>query len=462
MITNRQKRRLEATLVAAALGLSFVPQSARAEVTSVTVKSTGAYTVRNYTITEVNLSGHFIRSDASLGTYHVPAVLIYPKRGHGSGTAVVDWPNTVNYHIFGFPPDETLLIEFTPITIGDFIFRENYTYASVQWDKAVTDAFGPTEPNDGNDHNHLLYGTIERGADAWVILEDTAKFLKDPSAFPGSNGPSAVRSVFSHGYSQSGGLQMSFLTGGHSTGVYDGHLIGVVGLACWERNEVPPNYGTRNFCPGNPAPGNAKAIMISTQTELSLDNAFASRNPGLANWKQYELPGVAHLPGAFFPLGVPEQNPIDSRPVFRAMTDHLVAWIKHNKTPPQPLYIDGTVDGMGNFIPQVDADGNWLGGVRLPHMQTFDGEQEGEGDGACGSVIGAPLGVYSGLNLGNPNALLGGTFTPFSTAELNARYPSHGNYVCRVARAARKLAHDGYILRADVADYIEEAAQTQF
>lgn len=60
------------------------------------------------------------------------------------------------------------------------------TYISIQWNKAVTEIFGPTVPHDGQPHNHLVYGTIDRSADAWEILLDAARLLKDPSAYPGS------------------------------------------------------------------------------------------------------------------------------------------------------------------------------------------------------------------------------------------------------------------------------------
>jgi hypothetical protein len=44
-----------------------------------------------------------------------------------------------------------------------------YTYISIQWNKAVTEIFGPAAPNDGQPHNRLVYGAIDRSADAWEI-----------------------------------------------------------------------------------------------------------------------------------------------------------------------------------------------------------------------------------------------------------------------------------------------------
>jgi hypothetical protein len=49
--------------------------------------------------------------------------------------------------------------------------------------------FGPTVPSDGQLHNHLVYGSIDRSADAWEILLDAARLLKDPGVYPGRHGP---------------------------------------------------------------------------------------------------------------------------------------------------------------------------------------------------------------------------------------------------------------------------------
>src|SRR5205807_2199574 len=109
-------------------------------------------------------------------------------------------------------------------------------------------------------HNHMVFGTLEQSADAWTVLADMARFLKDPSAF--AHGPAAVRTVLSSGLSQGGGAQLEFIIEGHDpTMVYDGHLIANIGHTCWKRNEVAPDYGF--FAPCNPFPNTPHAPVIS-------------------------------------------------------------------------------------------------------------------------------------------------------------------------------------------------------
>ena len=99
-----------------------------------------------------------------------------------------------------------------------------------------------------------------------------------------------------------------------------------------------------------------------------------------------------------------------------------------------------------------DADGNALGGVRLPHTTaTYQGRE-----------VGAPLGSYNGFefNADDPFTLGGGHFTPFDATRLAALYPTHGTYVRRVTMAAHRLVQRREILPEDARAYIKEASQS--
>ena len=104
---------------------------------------------------------------------------------------------------------ESGTFQFTLLATGNHLFEEGNTYVSIQWNKAVTEIFGPTVPDDGQAHNHLLYGSIDRSADAWEILLDAARLLKDPSAYPGRDRPARVATVLSSGYSRAPPLSSS-------------------------------------------------------------------------------------------------------------------------------------------------------------------------------------------------------------------------------------------------------------
>jgi MYXO-CTERM domain-containing protein len=423
---------------------AIAPQVAEATVGSVTVNASRPYEAHaDYTYAEISMSGTVARSDGSVGNYTVPLVVIYPTSSHSNGVGVVDWVNSAFYHFFGFPAFEFGTFQFTLLTTDSYLFDKGYTYASVQWNKAVTEIFGPTAPNDGQPHNHLAYGSIERSADAWEIFLDAARLLKNPAAFVG---PTAVGKVVSSGYSQGGALQLEMLVEGlDPTKVYDGHLASMIGLSCWKREDVAPHYGFLTGCNGVPSGDHAKTILLVSESDMIAFGGYHSRNVGDPNWRQYEMASVSHLPKSVLEVA-PEQNPADPNPVFRGAVRNLDRWIRHGEAPPASTFLDGTVDGGGNFVPVADADGNWTGGLRLPHATV-------------------PLGTHAGLNAAGLDPFnvfywLGGTFARFSDADLQARYPTRAAYVKRVKDTANALHDQRFILRDDRKAYID-AAETE-
>jgi hypothetical protein len=120
--------------------------------------------------------------------------------------------------------------------------------------------------------------------------------------------------------------------------------------------------------------------------------------------------------------------------------------------PPAPI-------GNGAYtilVPRTDADGNDIAGIRLPAVQ-------------------APLGTHTGWNL-QPRGLaedelsgLLGAYIPFARtkaarkqsndprASLQERYRDKDDYVRRIARAARALVSQRYLLPEDAQRIIDEA-----
>ena len=107
------------------------------------------------------------------------------------------------------------------------------------------------------------------------------------------------------------------------------------------------------------------------------------------------------------------------------------------------------------FVPQADADGNDLGGVRLPELQ-------------------APLATYTGWNLRDPSigapeqrvSFLGSWIPLAKTAEerkksgdprlsIAERYKSQDEYMSRFEQAARKLIEQRFLLQEDLPVILE-------
>ena len=201
-------------------------------------------------------------------------------------------------------------------------------------------------------------------------------------------------------------------------------------------------------------------------------------------------------------------NPLDHRPVARALLVALQRWVSTGTPPPPSVYphlsettlgsvatygrifpsIPGVRRPTGNLqpprldlgprfaelgiadnqppafgppfvtrVPLPDADGNDLGGIRLP-------------------LIAAPLGTHTGWNLRHPDVgaadKLGrwsGSFIPFDRTEderraagdprpsLSLRYASVGAYATRAEEAARELVARGFMLEDDLAHVVAQA-----
>jgi hypothetical protein len=247
------------------------------------------------------------------------------------------------------------------------------------------------------------------------------------------------------------------------------------------------------------------ASLIHTTVDGRSDAPLAD------NVRIYYFVGGQHGPGPFPPVKNQTQHqtsPVDYSWSMRALLLALDAWVKENKMPPPSQYArlaDGALalPSAVNFpkipgvkfpltlheawrvdygpqwktkgiitnepprvgkafpvmVPQVDADGIDLGGVRMPE-------------------VAAPLATYTGWNprdprTGAPEQLVdfAGSYLPFAKTKaereragdprlsLEERYLNRAHYLGLVTEAALKLVKDGYLLAEDLPAVIARAAE---
>ena len=245
------------------------------------------------------------------------------------------------------------------------------------------------------------------------------------------------------------------------------------------------------------------ASLIHTALDGRTDAPLAD------NTRIYMFAGGQHGPAAFPPrrsIGQQLNNPNDYRWSMRALLLAMHRWIADGAAPPPSRYprIDAstlvpleslafpTLPGVrkptephkayrvfygldfaskgiisvdppeanGSYpilVPQVDADGNELAGVKMPE-------------------VAVPLATYTGWNLFNaesgPPTLLSsmqGSYIPLPKTRIDRerakdprpsieeRYPSREQYLARVSAAARELVQQGYLLEDDIVKVVELA-----
>ena len=142
------------------------------------------------------------------------------------------------------------------------------------------------------------------------------------------------------------------------------------------------------------------------------------------------------LPGVIAPARVHDVFRLDFGPDFR--TRGVVAFEPPKMGAPFPI-----------LVPQVDADGNDIGGLKTPQ-------------------VAVPLAVHTGWNLrnpaiGSPEELFSmvGSYFPFPKQTVTSRYGNQAGYLEKVRGAARKLIEGQYLLERDLGK-IEELARREW
>jgi hypothetical protein len=250
-----------------------------------------------------------------------------------------------------------------------------------------------------------------------------------------------------------------------------------------------------------------KLIETNTSTEYWQKGASllhtdpgGSRDVTLpANVRGYYLPGTRHGGKAGMPRDpgpcINPRNWHDPMPAIRALLIALDEWVARGREPPPsrlPRIDDGTlvpaesvawpklstlvppraandavplgdwtnpqspVRAWCALVPQVDADGNEIAGIRLPD-------------------IAVPLGTFTGWNLYKsplPSGELAdrdGTYLAFTATRsereqaadprpsLAERYPNHEAYLARVSRVVETLRRDRLLLDEDAEAYLMRA-----
>jgi hypothetical protein len=436
--------------------------------------------------------------------YSARVILIRPADPKkGNGTLLVDVPNRGNAYapaLYNSPHD----VPYQSGTLeqgNGFLEDRGFAVVEVYW-----------ELGKGAELQKFNDGTVDRYVEGigFAIMRDTADYLArgtaDAAGVPNPMA-GAVKRVIASGKSQSGRFLKSFLlngfnvTNGHA--VFDGMHIFVSGagqLPIMQAGTGPessanaiPSFDDPNMRGVNEEPlaladllgkvtarGEAlpKMMFENSTTDYYAIRASLARTGGSgtvefgqqlpANVRIYDLAGTSHAVVPRQPNCTMTPNPLDWTPVNRALLLRLDEWIASNREPPdsklmplEPAPSLGAALGAPAHLPKAlvqiprrDADGNALGGVRLPDIEV-------------------PLGTHAGLNQPRSRAcMLIGAYVPFSSSKagregsgdprkaLTERYESRDAYVDKVRNAARRLEGEGFLLPEDAAVIIQAAASS--
>jgi hypothetical protein len=204
-----------------------------------------------------------------------------------------------------------------------------------------------------------------------------------------------------------------------------------------------------------PLTGVGKVIFVLSEADQLISGAAQLRrsvvgpdaDPG--NYRLYEIAGAPHV------AIPPPLNPLTLYGVVRAMLLGGDQWVRA-ATPPPPSALlaqapPGAIDPVYGFETGIarDAELNALGGIRFPDVE-----------------VGRALFIASLLDFEFPPGLHGLVGAWFDLqcvplADGSSRFKSHGDYVQRVVRQANALQGSGFLLQADAAALIQQAAESE-
>ena len=209
----------------------------------------------------------------------------------------------------------------------------------------------------------------------------------------------------------------------------------------------------------------------------------------LPNVRRYLLAGTQHGEAAFPPTTGPGQslpNPTPQANVMRALLVAGHRWVVDGTSPPasrhprladqtltpiaavrfpalagagDPRVIEGPQKPLPHLVPQVDADGNDLAGIRVPELAV-------------------PLATTTGWNfrsekIGNPTTpiALTGSYLPFARTKaeretrhdprpsIEERYQGRDDYLQKIRASTLALVKAGFLLAEDVENTVERAGR---
>jgi hypothetical protein len=500
---GKRMNRIASTLVAATVLLtaSIAPAAAEVVRLEITDKTPyGTFRPGEYVLWRGKVHGELSpteaipdldkarRNEAGKVEYSSDIMLLMPADpSKGNGTLLVDIPNRGRVYgiaLYNGPRGE-------PFNSGNiqqgtgFLEDRGFSLAEVQWELGK----GVELPSFTGPDGKTRY--VE-GA-GFAIVRDAADFLAR-GAVDAAGTPNPLRGAIDHvlasGKSQSGRFLKTLLLAGFNKvaghRVVDGMHIFVSGAGLLpiltsspgpqSSGDAAPSFADPEFRGVHEGPFTIgeivaavekrgevapKIFMVSSTTDFLSLRASLGRTGGAgteeqaipANVRMYDIAGASHV---VLPRSSECTLPLarlDWTPVSRATLIALNRWVAANVAPPDsqlmPLEPATDVDVLAapKHLPKAvverpkrDADGNVLGGVRLPDMA-------------------APLGVNAAQQ--EPKSFgcsLAGAFLPFSEARIAELYKNRDDYVNQIRVAARKLEAERLLLPEDAAVIVADAA----
>lgn len=203
-------------------------------------------------------------------------------------------------------------------------------------------------------------------------------------------------------------------------------------------------------------------FVVQAETDV-IGTGANIRQPDTAKFRQWELAGTSHADIYMANVGLTDigdgqgairmfnymrdpgpppgtcSSPFNTGPhhwQLQAALHHLEAWVRDGTLPPSGPLLD--IASTSPTVLARDAQGNALGGVRSPQVDT-------------------PVATITGVSAGSGFCRLYGSTTPLTTTQLAALYSSKADFVAKWTTSLDAAVAGGFILPADRGELLAAA-----
>ncbi len=367
---------------------------------------------------------------------------------HFNGTVVVEWLNVSS----GMDSDPDFGFA------GEQLMSEGAAWVGVSVQSVGVNG-GPKIPIPGFDAKALKvwdperYGALVQPGDdfAFDIYSQAAQAIRRPNGVDALDGLTASK-VVATGESQSAFNLVTYANAIQPIAqIYDGFMIHSRGGGGSAINHTTP--GAVPKVAHIRADLTVPVMQFETETDLFGLGFAAARQPDTDRLRTWEVAGTAHADQSTLDYGLESGRQLDSttkldftalcgtinngpqRAVARQAFDSLLTWVGGGAAPASGPAIDTTTEAIVR-----DDVGNAKGGVRTPPVD-------------------APISTLSGEPPAGSSVIcsLFGSTTPFTAAQLAARYPDHPTYVAGVTDSADAAVTAGHLLAVDRDAFVAQA-----
>ncbi len=322
------------------------------------------------------------------------------------------------------------------------------------------------------------YGTLMHPGDSYSydIFSQAGQAIRDNSAL--ILGGLTPNKLIAAGESQSAGRMVTYIDAVQPlVHVYDGFLVHSRGAAGAALSQSPLPSVTAQSPTFIRTDLDVPVFVFQTESDVA--GAVAARQPDTNLFRQWEAAGTSHFDTYGLLIGPSDtgdgqgavanldamQHPTDvpgpggqcAQPINTGgahwLLNSVMYWLNQwvTKATPPPIGEPLQIQSVSPFAYVKDANGNTVGGVRTPHVDTPIAALGGIGNMA------AP-GHTDSISL---FCRLFGSTVPYTPEQMAALYKNHGQFVSAWGQATKNLVKAGFVLKADENELTQSAVHSQ-